>query len=161
MKISRKKFVILFTGLIIAVIGWVAAWHLVPKEAPLVVANELDKTDLIRLNSPRPGQVIESPLIITGEARGVWFFEASFPVVLVNWDGLIIAQGIAQAQDNWMTNDFVPFVATLVFPVDKSAYSNRGALILRKDNPSGLPEHDDALEIPVLLGKEEFNNINN
>lgn len=125
------------------------------------IGNELDKTDLIRLDSPRPGQIIESPLTITGEARGVWFFEASFPVVLTDWDGLIIAQGIAQAQSNWMTNDFVPFQATLTFTVDKNAYSNRGALILRKDNPSGLPEHDDALEIPVLLDKEEFNNINN
>jgi len=71
-------------------------------------------------------------------------------VVLTNWDGLIIAQGIAQAKSEWMTTDFVPFEATLTFTVDKNVYSNRGAIILRKDNPSGLPENDDALEIPIV-----------
>lgn len=115
------------------------------------IGNELEKRDLIRISSPRPNQIIKSPLTITGEARGNWFFEASFPVVLTNWDGLIIAQGIAQAKSDWMTTDFVPFEATLTFTVDKNVYSNRGSLILRKDNPSGLPEHDDALEIPVVI----------
>lgn len=114
-----------------------------------------DKIDLIRNIDILPGDFIESPLTITGEARGYWYFEASFPVVLVNWDGLIIAQGIATAQDEWMTEDFVPFEVTLEFesPVFENAqgdhFSRRGALIFQKDNPSGLPEFDDALEIPI------------
>lgn len=115
------------------------------------IGNELGKTDLIRVNTPRPNQTITSPLIITGEAQGTWFFEASFPVVLTDWDGLIIAQGIATAKSNWMTTDFVPFEATLTFKVDKNTYSSRGALILKKDNPSGLSEHDDALEVPIIF----------
>ena len=119
--------------------------------APGDIGNEPDKADLIRLTTPRPNQAITSPLTITGEARGTWYFEASFPVVLTDWDGRIIAQGIATAQGEWMTAEFVPFVAILAFTVDKSAYSNKGTLILRKDNPSGLPEHDDALEVPVIL----------
>ena len=115
------------------------------------IGNELEKTDLIRIDTPRPNQTISSPLTITGEARGNWFFEASFPVVLTDWDGKIIAQGIAQAKGEWMTTDFVPFEATLTFAVDTNAYSDKGSLILRKDNPSGLPQYDDALEIPVVL----------
>ena len=118
-----------------------------------------DKSDLIRLKTPLSNQTVTSPLVIKGEARGYWFFEASFPVFLTNWDGLIIAQGIATAKSdpanpdgvNWMTEDFVPFEATLNFTVDPNVYSNRGSLILKKDNPSGLPEHDDALEIPVVI----------
>lgn len=115
------------------------------------IGNELLKMDLIRLDNPRPNQVIKSPLIITGEARGYWFFEASFPVYLTNWDGLIIAQGIATAKEEWMTEDFVPFEAKIEFEIDPNTWSNLGALILRKDNPSGLPEHDDALEIPIYF----------
>ena len=115
------------------------------------IGNELEKTNLIRLNTPRPNEVILSPLVVTGEARGNWFFEASFPVFLTDWDGLIIATGIAQAKGEWMTTEFVPFEATLTFIVDKNVYSNRGSLILKKDNPSGLPEHDDALEIPIFF----------
>jgi len=115
------------------------------------IGNELEKADIIRIDSPRPNQIIQSPLIVTGEARGYWFFEASFPVVLTDWDDKIIAQGIATAKSEWMTSEFVPFEAMITFTVDKNAYSNKGTLILRKDNPSGLPEHDDALEVPVVF----------
>lgn len=113
------------------------------------VGNVLAMQDQIILTSPLPNDVITSPLTITGEARGTWFFEASFPVVLTNWDGLIIAEGIAEAQGDWMTEEFVPFTATLEFDIPD--YKNNGSLILKKDNPSGLPEYDAALEIPVFF----------
>ncbi len=139
--------------LVVLVAAGAAAWWQFGAPQPAVVdtGNAAQKADLIRLDSPRPGAEIKNPLTITGQARGYWYFEASFPVFLVDWDGKIIAQGIATAKDNWMTEDFVPFEAKLEFVADKNAYSNRGALILRKDNPSGLPEYDDALEIPVLI----------
>ncbi len=105
------------------------------------------KANLIKVTKPAPYDVISSPLMITGEARGYWFFEASFPIVLVNWDGLIVAEGIATADGEWMTEDFVPFTATLTFT--KPDFDNRGTLIFKKDNPSGLPENDNALEIPI------------
>ncbi|KPJ72950.1 hypothetical protein AMJ48_02905 [Parcubacteria bacterium DG_74_1] len=113
------------------------------------------QTDLIKLFSPQDGDIIESPLVVTGKARGSWFFEADFPVLLTNWDGLIIAEALARAQEDWMTTDYVPFEAVLVFesPVfadaDEKDFSRQGYLILQKDNPSGLPEHDDALEVSV------------
>jgi translocator protein len=113
------------------------------------IGNELEKMDLIKINYPRSNQAIKSPLTISGEARGFWFFEADFPVILTNWDGLIIGEGIAQAKGDWMTEDFVPFEAVIEF--EKPDYKNNGSLILKKDNPSGLPEYDDALEIPVLF----------
>ena len=113
------------------------------------IGNELEKIDLIRLDCPRPNQEIESPLIIQGQARGYWFFEGDFPIFLTDWDGLIIGQAIAQAKGEWMTEEFVQFEAVLEF--EKPEYSNRGTLILQKDNPSGLPENDDALEIPVVF----------
>ncbi|MFA6457791.1 MAG: Gmad2 immunoglobulin-like domain-containing protein [Patescibacteria group bacterium] len=106
--------------------------------------------DLIRLDQPLPEQTVSSPLVIKGAARGNWFFEGSFPVVLADWDGLIIAQGTATAESDWMTTDWVDFSAELSFP-EPSPVSNRGALILKKDNPSGLPENDNALEITVFF----------
>src|SRR3989338_3617253 len=70
-------------------------------------------TDIIRNLSVKEGDRIGSPLTITGEARGTGFFEASFPVVLTDWDGRIIAQMPAQAQGEWMTTEYVPFSVTL------------------------------------------------
>ncbi|MBP6858236.1 MAG: hypothetical protein KBC33_00175 [Candidatus Pacebacteria bacterium] len=107
----------------------------------------------IRVISVVPGGDIVSPLRITGEARGPWYFEASFPVLLTDGDGLIIAEGYGQAQGEWMTTEFVPFVATLEFtiPANADAFGRRGTLIFKNDNPSGDPARDMAVEIPVLF----------
>jgi len=117
------------------------------------ILSEVKNSDLIRVNSPKPNQVVQSPLLVTGVARGNWFFEASFPVVLAGEDGKIIAQGIATAKGEWMTTEFVPFEATLIFTADKNAYGNKATLILKKDNPSGLPEYDNELMVPVVLSE--------
>jgi hypothetical protein len=99
------------------------------------------------LESPKPGARISSPLTVTGVAIGPWFFEASFPVELRDEQGNVIAQHFVTAQTDWMTTDYVRFSGTLIFT--KPAQGTAGKLILKKDNPSGLPEHDDSREIEV------------
>ena len=128
----------------IVVIGVIAWWYAGRSSGPIALPADNPK---IILDAPLPGDVVTSPLIVRGKARGTWYFEASFPVILTDWDGKIIAQVPAQAQSDWMTTDWVPFEATLTF--DLPSYGKRGTLIFRKDNPSGLPEHDDAVEILV------------
>jgi hypothetical protein len=106
------------------------------------------KEDLIVVENPRAREEISSPLFISGKARGYWFFEADFPIELVDENNNLIGQTIAQAKGEWMTEDFVPFEATLNFVNPKT---NKGFLIFRKDNPSGLKEHDDELRVPILF----------
>ncbi|MCP6726450.1 MAG: Gmad2 immunoglobulin-like domain-containing protein [Patescibacteria group bacterium] len=110
------------------------------------IGNEIEKIDIIRINTPRPNQIIESPFQITGEARGNWFFEGDFPIRLLNENREEIAIAIAKAESDWMVEDFVAFTATLEFSSDSN---KRGTLVLEKDNPSGMPENDDALFVPV------------
>lgn len=109
--------------------------------------------DLIKLEYPGIDELVSSPLVVKGEARGMWFFEGDFPVILTNWDGLIIAEGIAKAKTDWMTEEYVSFEAELKFekPEFIGDFSRRGSLILQKDNPSGLSENDDALEITIFF----------
>ncbi|MBN1779420.1 MAG: GerMN domain-containing protein [Candidatus Buchananbacteria bacterium] len=114
-------------------------------------------SDLIKVDSLSAGQTISSPLVITGQARGSWFFEADFPVELVDQAGNVVATGIAQAQSDWMTQDFVPFQVELIF---KNAPTGVGKLILKKDNPSGLPENDNQLEIPVTFAAIQNMTVN-
>jgi len=106
------------------------------------------KDDLIRVFSPDPKTptLVTSPLVIKGEARGTWYFEASFPVKLLDEKDQVVAVGHAEAGSDWMTNDFVPFTATLTF---EAPATELGVLILQKDNPSGIPEKDDELRVPV------------
>ena len=115
------------------------------------IGNINEKNDLIQLNYPLPNQEISSPLEITGTARGLWYFEADFPIVLLNSQGDIISQGIATAQDDWMTEEFVPFTAILSFDIAESEKGQEGRLIFQKDNPSGLVENNDSLEIPIIF----------
>lgn len=123
---------------------------------PADVQAQIDaKADVIKVTAPAGMSVINNPLTITGEARGTWFFEASAPITLVDWDGKIIAEGAITADGEWMTTEFVPFTASLDFASPytegQPEFMKRGSLIFKKDNPSGLPENDDALEIPVLF----------
>lgn len=111
-----------------------------------------EHSDLIILDSPSRNATVTSPLLIAGEARGSWFFEASFPVTLLDAQGNVLGQGVAQAQGDWMTSNFVPFKATITFVAKAQMIGDVGTLILKKDNPSGLPEHDDSLRVPVIIG---------
>lgn len=104
------------------------------------------RSDLIALRTPQPNGILRSPLTLEGSARGPWFFEASFPVYLVDADGDTIAVGPATAEGEWMTEAFVPFTATLTFTPPAA---ETGTLILAKNNPSGLPEHEAELRIPI------------
>ncbi|MBP9105993.1 MAG: Gmad2 immunoglobulin-like domain-containing protein [Gemmatimonadaceae bacterium] len=102
--------------------------------------------DLIELRTPLPNAIVQTPLTLEGRARGPWFFEASFPVHLLDADGDTLAVMPAHADGEWMTEAFVPFKVTLTFTPPAS---QTGTLILAKDNPSGLPEHAAELRVPI------------
>lgn len=125
-------------------------------EVPEDVQVHIDsKADLIAVSSPSPLTEVDSPLEVSGEARGYWYFEASAPVTIVDWDGLIIGEGYVTAESDWMTTEFVPFSGTISFTnpytVGDPDYMKKGTIIFMKDNPSDLPENDDALEIPIYF----------
>lgn len=106
----------------------------------------------IVITSPKANTKIKSPVKISGQVKG-WFFEASFPIVIVDWDGRIIGEGIASSIGDWMSAEFVPFEAEISFtkPLDAGPQSERGAIILKKDNPSGLSKHDASAEVPIIF----------
>jgi len=108
------------------------------------------KEDLIRVTKPGILDLVENPIQIEGEAKGFWFFEASFPVKLVDVDGKILGTGIAKAESEWMTENFVLFKAELTYSADSDG---SGRIILQRDNPSVLPQNDDSFEIPVRYQK--------
>ena len=105
-------------------------------------------TDLITVDLPFPGAVTGKKFSVIGKARGKWFFEASFPLELQDKDGKTIANSYAQAEGEWMTENFVPFKGTIKAP---DSYIGGATLILHKDNASGLPEHDASISFPITV----------
>ncbi len=117
-----------------------------PSVAP--TPSEARLGDVIVVTSPQQGDTVTSPLTVKGSARGSYYFEGVFPIKLLDSAGQELARGQAQAQGEWMTNDYVPFTATLTFAKPATA---TGSLVLEKDNPSGLPANAQILVVPIAF----------
>ncbi|MCR4279654.1 MAG: GerMN domain-containing protein [Candidatus Zambryskibacteria bacterium] len=104
------------------------------------------QNSMIRIDSPLPGAIVSSPLAITGEARGNWYFEATFPVKILDANGKVLGQHYAEAQGEWMTTEFVPFTSSLTF---STPTTETGTLVIEKSNPSGLPENAGEVRVPI------------
>ncbi len=100
----------------------------------------------IVITSPQAGDIISSPLTVSGEARGNWYFEASFPVQILDADGRELGVSPATAQGEWMTEEFVPFTGTIEFATSTTP---TGTIVFHKDNPSDLRQYDDKREVPI------------
>ncbi len=137
-----------FILLLIIVIG--LSWFLLkkPGNPGLSPSNQIvtPSSDMVELDYPQPGTLITSPAVITGKAKGNWYFEATFPVQILDANGAILGRSPAQAQGEWMTTDFVPFIATVSFKTPTTA---TGFVVLKNDNPSGLPQNDRQVQYPV------------
>ncbi|MCF7865277.1 MAG: DM13 domain-containing protein [Candidatus Pacebacteria bacterium] len=106
--------------------------------------------DLIQVTLPFPDAVVGKDFSVIGKARGNWFFEASFPVEVLDKNGKILAIGIAHTinGEDWMTTNFVNFKADIKVP---QSYIGPATLVLKKDNPSGLAEHDASVLFPINI----------
>jgi hypothetical protein len=104
--------------------------------------------DLIQVDLPYPGAVTGKEFAVMGKARGTWYFEASFPVQVLDKEGNVLFAAPAQAQSNWMTEDFVPFKVNVKVP---ESYIGPATLILKKDNPSGEPSRDASISFPFTI----------
>lgn len=104
------------------------------------------KDDLIRVTSMKNNQVVDGSFTVTGEARGQWYFEGSFPVRIEDANGKVLGRVVAKAKGEWTTTEYVPFEVFVIF--DKYQTST-GFIIFEKDNPSGLPENANELRVPI------------
>jgi hypothetical protein len=114
-----------------------------PENQPTIIGSA---AELLRNISPAPGMLVSDPIVITGEAR-LMYFEGSFPITVSDANGNLIAEGVGTAQSDWMTEDFVPFTASLSWIMLPETPS--GIITLKKDNPSGLPENDRDASFPI------------
>ena len=121
----------------------------IPTQNIILTGSTLPET--LKITSPTSGEMIKSPVTITGEARG-WFFEGSFPITVVDENGTTLSQGFASAQDDWMTDAFVPFKAELSF---SAGTSKMGAIIFKESNPSGIESSEvKVYELPVAFQEQ-------
>ncbi|MDO8592815.1 MAG: GerMN domain-containing protein [bacterium] len=118
----------------------------------------------IIVDSPRPNQTVASPFLLKGKARGNWYFEASFPVRLLDDRDKELLVVPVQAKGDWMTADYVPFEQLVAYHISATTSA---VLVLQNDNPSGLPELAKEIRVTLTLNptndikiKAYFNNNN-
>lgn len=142
---------------VIVVLTWILFAVPAPAEAPTVGATTTsaaaDPSEgplhaLVSVTSPKENATVRKSFTVSGQAPGLWYFEASFPVQVRDKDGNLLASTHADAQTDWMTTGLVPFEAAVNIT---ESYIGSAVLVLLRDNPSGLPENDDALEVPIVI----------
>lgn len=106
--------------------------------------------DLIQIELPFPGAVTGKDFSIIGKARGYWFFEASFPIEVLDKNGKVLATVIGQPRDgdSWMTENFVNFKADVKVP---QSYIGPATIVIHKDDPSGMPENAASISFPITI----------
>ncbi|HEY4509270.1 MAG TPA: Gmad2 immunoglobulin-like domain-containing protein [Candidatus Paceibacterota bacterium] len=117
-----------------------------PPKHPITYTNAT--ADNIKVTFPIPDAVVGKEFLVTGSARGTWFFEASFPVEVLDKDGKVLVATPAQAEGEWMTPDFVPFKADIKIP---DSYTGPATLVLNRDNPSDLPQNAASISFPITI----------
>lgn len=153
--------IVLVVGLSVILISGAFYWYLKAQASGAVLAQGGVQTtmavaadglhdDIIVVTTPTINTLVKSPLLIEGKARGTWFFEGSFPISIIDAEGKTLGNYFGEALSDWMTEEFVPFRAHLTF---SAPTTERGTLILHNDNPSGLPENNDEIRIPVRFEK--------
>jgi len=130
--------------LLLALLSFTACQQVRAPE-PSDTVNKQQTDNPITLDNLQSGGIVKSPLEISGTAKG-WYFEAEFPVLIYDNKDNLLGRSNAIATEDWMTDEPVPFEATINFDPGNETL---GKIVFEKANPSGLPENDETYELPV------------
>jgi hypothetical protein len=136
------------TGQTVYVEGYESSGEVEVNKLNILNAN---KPNVIWVDTPLPNQTVINPITVNGYAKSSWYFEATFPIKVLDANGKVLGQAIGQAQSDWTSGGYIEFVASLKY---STPATSTGTLVLEKDNPSGLTQNADELRIPVKFGVE-------
>ena len=159
---SRTSAVIVVLLLMIGVLLWLLSTK--SAEAPTVPLATVETSTAVPVETPntspkpplsakvlvvfpKPNASVPKKFTVTGKAPGNWFFEASAPIQIRDSENSKIFQGTIKTEEDWMTTKLVPFSGEITV----SGYTGPATLVLLRDNPSGLPENDDSIEVPIVI----------
>jgi Immunoglobulin-like domain of bacterial spore germination len=154
---SKLKYLVIGLGIVIIIL--LGTLVFVPSvHSPVVTVNSsstavdvagsaMSPDGHVEVGAPIADDLVTSPLRLAGNVTGGgWFFEASFPVKVLDGDGKVLGQGPARAMGNWMSTGTVPFAAVIPFTAPRF---EAGTIVLSKDHPSGLPQNAASFSIRI------------
>ncbi len=105
----------------------------------------------IVIDDPSEGDQVTSPVRVTGEARGSWFFETSMGVEVRDVNGVVVGEAVLEATEDWMSEELVAFEGEVEFEIDRDG---PGEIVVVAANPSGMPENVKEKIIRVDLNSD-------
>ena len=111
---------------------------------PVISGN---KDDLVSF-SILPGQKVSGVVKITGSIKNNYFFEGNILVNILASDKKLLKAGHGTATTPWMTSGPVSFETSLDF---SSLPQGIAYIEIHNDNPSGLPQNDKSILVPVVI----------
>lgn len=142
---SQKLLVILLLFILTLGVGYYFLREKLPEDNSL----KTEKGIPLELIYPQPNTEVGCEFELSGKISNQWFFEGSFPVSIVV-DGKTVLETQALTEEEWTKEGDISFYSKIKCD---SGCVGSGNIVLKKDNPSDLPENDDSFSIPVTFSK--------
>ena len=106
-----------------------------------------NKADLVSF-SILPGSKVHGLMSYRGVVKGAYFFEANIVINILDLNKKVLKASNAHATGDWMTEEPVAFEGNIDF---SGLPKGPAYLEIHNDNPSGLPENDKSILIPIVV----------
>jgi hypothetical protein len=121
---------------------------LAPEKTVSPIAPDAPLSSVVVVTSPLPHATVDVSFVVEGRAPVGWFSESVFPIQVRDENNNVIARATAHGPTAWKKSTALSWSATVTV---LGPYTGPATLILLRNNPSGLPENDDAVTIPIVI----------
>lgn len=95
-----------------------------------------------------PNAKVHGILSYRGSIKGGYFFEGNIRIIILDADKNVLKESNGIAKSEWMTEGPVDFEGNIDFT---GMSSTSGYFRIANDNPSGDPENDKFIDIPIVI----------
>ncbi len=106
------------------------------------IGNAAQLQDKITVSTPRPGDMVSSPLFIRGSAPADWFDETTILVEALSANGTVLGTKLLDAKKTIVGDKNYPFEGSVSF--GEPAFGSSGTIVIHKAN-----SFTEELRIPV------------
>ena len=83
------------------------------------------KTPEAKITNIKSGQELSGEILVEGEARGGWFFEAQLPIRITDEQGNVLGSSYGTALGDWQTDKMVKFSGKISYESNTIGFKSR------------------------------------
>ncbi|EKE05712.1 MAG: hypothetical protein ACD_19C00182G0040 [uncultured bacterium] len=106
----------------------------------------------LTINNLNDGDIITSPLEIIGNIDRNWTWEATFSIEIIDSN----EKSLNTVPVSVIFNDEQSQTGSFSVLIPFTTKTDNGFVVIHADNPSGLPQNDKSIKIPVKFAKDQL-----